>query len=292
MTTKTTGINSDDFMLCESITEDEAKLLSDKEYTSNFKFDGERIIAVVMDNKAVLVNRRGFICNFNFGEIVEDMEKMPNGIYDGEVISFCDTFNKLQRRAGTKDRRKQVELRKEIPVKYMVFDILNFNKQYITLKPLKERVELLNKIFEDFNKQDFKDEKGNARKPFIEMVEFKPIKEMLDKAHKEDKEGIVVKNWISPYEHRRSRNWLKCKFFIEGTMKVCRYTENPKGIRVEDEMGNAVQVAGEQSKEVKHLLDTQKEVEINIQYLEMTEENRFRFPSFRGLTNDTERKAN
>jgi ATP-dependent DNA ligase len=230
-----------------------------------------------MNSQAVLVNRRGHICNFQFEEVVEDLTKMPNGIYDGEVISEDDVFNKLQKRSGTRDRRKQVELRKEIPVKYMVFDLLNFNKQYITSKPLRERIEILKKVFEEFNK------KFTDKKPCIEMAEFKPIKEMLEKAHKEDREGIIIKNLISIYEHKRTKTWLKCKFFEEATIKICRYTENNKGIRAEDDIGNCVQIAGEQSKEVKHLLDTQKEVEIFVQYLEKTVEGKLRFISYRGL---------
>lgn len=267
-------IKSEDFMLCESITEEEALLLPLGSNISNIKFDGIRIIAVVMDNETVLVNRRGYICNFSFEEVVEDMNKMPNGIYDGEVISYCDTFNKIQRRAGTKDRRKQIELKKEIPAKYMVFDILNLNKQYITSKPLKERIGIMEQVFEEFNK------KFTDRKPCVEMAEYRPIKEMLERAHKEDREGIIVKDLNATYQHRRSNAWRKCKFWCQAIIKVTHYETNPKGITVEDDIGNRCLVAGHQSIEVKQLIDTQKEVEIKIQYLEMTAENRYRFPSF------------
>ena len=267
-------IKSEDFQLCESITEDEAKLLNDKEWTSQIKMDGIRIIAVVMDNQTVLVNRRGHICNFSFEEVVEDMNKMPNGIWDGEVTSICDTFNKVQRRAGTRDRRKQVELRKEIPVKYFVFDILNIDKTYITSKPLKERIEILTKVFEEFNK------KFIDRKPCVEMLEFKPIKEMLEQAHKEDREGIVVKNFTGVYEHRRSKNWLKCKFLLKKDLKMTKYSINPKGIRVENSEGVAVQIAGEISKEAKRILDTYGEITISIRYLEQIPTGMYRFPAF------------
>jgi len=270
-------IKSEDFMLCESVTEDEAKLLNDKENIANIKFDGCRIIAVVMNNQAVLVNRKGGICNFQFEEVVEDVSKMPDGIYDGEVISHCDTFNKLQRRSGTRDRRKQVELRKEIPVKYMVFDILNINKTYITYKPLKERIEILTKVFEEFNK------KFTDRKHCIEMAEYKPIKEMLDIAHREDREGVVVKNLMSFYQHKRSRDWLKCKFWNEKDLKMTKCSLNPKGIRLENDEGISVQVSGEQAKEVQKLLQEKGEVTISVQYLEETETKMLRFPSFKKI---------
>jgi bifunctional non-homologous end joining protein LigD len=261
-------IKTEDFQLCESTTEEEAKMMNDKDFVANIKFDGERIIAVVMDNQSVLVNRRGRICNFNFEEVVEDMNTLPNGIYDGEVISLCDTFNKLQSRAGTKDRTKLIALRKTIPVKYMVFDILNLKTQSLVNLPLRERVIKLNEAFKDF--------KGIS----VEKAEYKPINEMLEKAHKEDREGIIVKSWNGTYEGKRSKNWLKCKFWISTTIKVCRYESNPKGITVEDCMGNRCLIAGQQSLEVKQMLDTYNEAEIRIQFLEKTVEGRFRFPSF------------
>jgi ATP-dependent DNA ligase len=231
-----------------------------------------------MGKQAVLVNRHGHICNFSFEEVVEDISKMPNGIYDGEIISYDDVFNKVQRRAGTRDKRKQIELKKQIPVKMMVFDILNLEKQYVTSKPLKERIEILTKVFEEFNK-NFTD-----RKPCVEMAEYKPIKEMLEKAHKEDREGIVIKDMNAPYAHRRSRNWLKCKFLLEKDLKMTKYSLNPKGIRVENNEGVAVQIAGERSKEAKKILDEYGEITICIRYLEQSQTTgMYRFPAFKEI---------
>jgi ATP-dependent DNA ligase len=270
-------IKTEDFQLCNSITEEEALLLDDK-WTSQIKMDGIRIIAVVMDNQAVLVNRRGHLCNFSFEEVVEDVSKLPNGIYDGEVTSYDDVFNKIQRRAGTRDRRKQIELKKEIPAKYLVFDILNLNKEYITNKPLKERIEIIKKVFEEYNRQ-FTD-----RKPCVEMLEYKPIKELLEQAHKEDREGIIVKDLNATYQHKRSDAWRKCKFLLEKDLKMTKYTVNPKGIRVENNDGVAVQIAGKNGEEAKKILDNCGEVTISIRYLEQSPTtNMYRFPSFKEI---------
>ena len=270
-------VTKDDMMLCESITEEEAKGLPDTSFTSNLKFDGNRIIAVVKNGQVALLNRRGYSPNKEFAEVVEDLKFMPDCILDGEFIDFTDSFNILQRRAGTRNPVKQVILRKEIPVKFMVFDILQLNGQILTGLMLRDRIPKLQNVFIDFNK-NFID-----RKPFVEMAEYKPIKEMLEQAHKEDREGIIVKSLNGSYEGRRSKAWLKCKFFLETTIRICNYTINPKGIRAEDKDGNAVQISGFQSNQVKQLLDTQGEVEVFIQYLEKTNDGRFRFPSYRGL---------
>jgi ATP-dependent DNA ligase len=270
-------VDKDTLMLCDSITEEEAIGLPDIAYTSNLKFDGNRILAVVKNGQVALLNRRGYNPYKEFAEVVEDLKFMPDCILDGEVIDFSDTFNVLQRRAGTRNPIKQAMLRKEIPVKFMVFDILQLNGQTLTGLMLRDRIPKLQNLFIDFNK-NFID-----RKPFVEMAEYKPIKEMLEQAHKEDREGIIVKSLNGSYEGRRSKSWLKCKFLLEKDLKMTKYTINPKGIRVENEDGIAVQIAGNISNEAKKILDTYNEITISIRYLEQTQTGMYRFPSFKEI---------
>ena len=168
----------------------------------------------------------------------------------------------------TKDMSKLKRLQTEIPLKYMVFDVLRVKDNLITSKPLKERKEELKKLFE--NKQ-FK---------YTELLEWGDIKTIFAKAKTGDNEGIVVKNLNGVYEHRRSREWLKCKFFLEKDIVFTKYEVNPNGIRVENNEGIAVQIAGrEQSEEAKQLLDKNGKIEISVQYLEETEDKKLRFPS-------------
>jgi hypothetical protein len=64
---------------------------------------------------------------------------------------------------------------------------------------------------------------------------------------------------------------------------LTKYTPNPAGIRCETDSGIAIQVAGEQHKEVKELLDSKGRCEVFIQYLTKTKDEKYRFPSFRGI---------
>lgn len=264
-------INKDIFMLCNSIQEDEAVTLNEQRYQANYKFDGERIIAVVMDGDVILMNRRGKICNIHFREVVEDLKKLPNCIIDGEIISFDDDFNKLMRRAGTQKLHKIKELEVLIPVKMMVFDCLKVGDNDIRNISLYSRIEELQKLFLGLSFTN------------VELAEYKPIKEMLELAKAQDKEGIIVKDIQGIYESKRSNYWKKLKFFLEGTIKAVKYEENPKGLTLEDGDGNRVACLGSQAEEVKRILDSTGEVEVYIQYLEKTKENRYRFPSYRGL---------
>jgi len=262
------------FQLCNSITEQEALQINHSDikeasYLANIKFDGCRIISIKESDDIILLNRRGHICNKSFPEILEQLKTIKeNFIIDGEIISLNDDFTQLQKRALTKDIHKIKKLVQEIPVKYMLFDILKFADKEVTSYQQTNRIELL---------KEFKGLKH------IEIAEFKPIAEMIKQAKAEDRDGIIVKDMTATYHGDRNDNWRKCKFFEEENIKVIKYTENPKGIRAEDDKGNAVQIAGEQSKEVKEAINKNGFAEIIIQFLEKTEDNRYRFPSFRGL---------
>jgi ATP-dependent DNA ligase len=267
-------VTKDIFMLCDSTDEESSKVLDPEIWKANLKYDGERILGIKMKDTVLLMNRRGKECSLHFQEVVEELMKLPPfTIVDGEVISYDDDFNKLQRRAHTLDKAKQIILQKEIPVKYYIFDILKLESETLIDKPLTERIARLNKMMAGLNEVT-----GT-----LELAEYGEIEDMLRKAKSEDREGIIIKNMDSVYESKRSKNCLKLKFFVEGTIFVTKYTTNNAGIRVEDDLGNCVQCSGKQHEELKQLLDTTKRVEINIQYLEITKDGKFRFPSYRGI---------
>lgn len=263
-------------MLCKSITESEAESRSFWDgFLANTKFDGERIKAIKKDGEVFLVNRRGNIKNNNYREVVDELEDIEGNFeIDGEVISMNDNFDELQRRSLTKDKFKQMELRKSIPVKYMVFDILKVDLLDLRNSALKRRIEFENVICDKHQNH-------------IEFAEYKPVLEILRRAKIEGREGIVIKDMSETYhDNKRHKGWLKCKFFKETTLELINYTENPAGIRCEDKDKNAVQISGTQHLEVKQLLDTTGKAVVEIQYLEKTKDGRFRFPSFRGLVDE------
>jgi len=265
-------INGKSFQLCNSISEEEAIGLDSRNYQANIKYDGERIMAVKTKGDVILVNRRGNICNLQFQEVVEELKTLKEDyIIDGEIISLNDDFTALQRRALTKNPSKIIALQTEIPVKYMVFDIVSKDNDTCYYTDLKDRIELLKSLFKDTT---FK---------HIELAEYLPIKAMLKKAREQNREGIIVKNMWASYIASRNDHFQKLKFFEETDIKVTKYTQNPRGIRVEDDQGNACQVAGDKSIDVKREIEDKGYAEITIQFLERTAEGRFRFPSFREL---------
>lgn len=99
---------------------------------------------------------------------------------------------------------------------YHVFDILWLNGHSVTSLPLEERRALLQEL------------------PFtapIRRVELLDEPEPWERARREGWEGVIAKRRGSPYEHRRSKHWLKMKCERSQELVVGGFTD-PQGARV------------------------------------------------------------
>ena len=258
------------FMLCKSTAKEGSEIFFNSGYKANIKYDGERIIGIKKGKDVFLLNRRCREKSFIYPEIARDLSTLDfDFIFDGEVITLDGKFNSLQFRSNLSDREKIRKSVIENPVKFMVFDIINFKGQDLRFRPLWDRIKYFSKI--------------NLTGLKVEFVSYEDVEECLNYAEQEELEGIVIKDMNGTYEHRRSNFWLKLKLFKEEKHKFIRFTENPKGIRVEDEELNAIQVAGKNGVIVKKELQEKGFCWIVVQYLEKTKNGRLRFPSFKEL---------
>ena len=99
---------------------------------------------------------------------------------------------------------------------YHVFDILWFNGRLVTALPLEERQGLLDSLpFE----------------PPLQRVATLTDPEPWERARHEGWEGVIAKRRGSPYEHRRSKQWLKMKCEASQELVVGGFTD-PQGARV------------------------------------------------------------
>ncbi len=99
---------------------------------------------------------------------------------------------------------------------YHVFDILWLDGRRVTLLPLEERRVLLEHL------------------PFaapMRRVELLDEAEPWERARREGWEGVIAKRRGSPYEHRRSKHWLKMKCEASQELVVGGFTD-PQGARV------------------------------------------------------------
>jgi len=99
---------------------------------------------------------------------------------------------------------------------YHVFDILWLDGHAITALPLEERRALLRRL------------------PFeapLRHVDAVHDPEPWERARREGWEGVIAKRRGSPYEHRRSKHWLKMKCEASQELVVGGFTD-PQGTRV------------------------------------------------------------
>ena len=179
-----------------------------------YKYDGVRVIAIVMKGKATLYSRNGKIFN-NFPHIENALSKPEynNIVFDGEVMSddFQALMKQVYRKSGAETDDAYLALFDMLPLN-------EFNKGKSSLNSI-ERKNELNKIAKNFDVNviklvdyeivNFDNDKGQAK--FAAMN-----KEALEMGF----EGLMIKPNENYYESKRSHAWLKIKPFIEVTLKI------------------------------------------------------------------------
>ena len=162
-----------------------------KDWLFERKFDGIRLLAYKRGRKVALYSRNRLLQNIP--GIEKAIAAMPSRelILDGEV---------------TWDRESR----------YDVFDILWLDGKSTTALPLEERRALLKKL--KFS--------GPMRR-----VDLLDDAEPWERARKEGWEGVIAKRRGSPYEHKRSKYWLKMKIEASQELVVGGFTD-PQGARV------------------------------------------------------------
>jgi bifunctional non-homologous end joining protein LigD len=155
------------------------------------KFDGIRLLAYKRGSKVQLYSRNRLLQDIPAIEAAIAAMPVTELILDGEV---------------TWDRHSG----------YHVFDILWLDGESTTSLPLEERLALVAKL------------KFSAP---LQRVDLLDDKEPWERARRQGWEGVIAKRRGSPYEHRRSKHWLKMKVEASQELVVGGFTD-PQGARV------------------------------------------------------------
>jgi DNA ligase-1 len=170
------------------------------------KYDGVRCQLHREDSRVELFSRDLKETTSAFPELVEAAPSIGHDVlFDGEVLAHRDgrvlRFFELQRRLG----RKQVDadLRREVPVVLVIFDLLWLDGRTLLDEPLTERRRLLEGL-------------GLEHPYLLARLEEATDPEHLDRIFAETRErgneGLMVKDPLSPYTPgRRGLAWLKLK---------------------------------------------------------------------------------
>jgi bifunctional non-homologous end joining protein LigD len=168
------------------------------------RWDGTRVLAIGENGSVTLQNRHGITYTVRLPEVVKALQRVQGkwGI-DGEVVfldeSGMEEFTPCQRRCAT--HYPDPYLREQFPVKLEAFDVLEVDGINVEKQPYFKRKEFLQILLSFYNVD--------------ETIQYVPFEKDLPKAWNEairhDREGLIIKQVNSAYEHERSYNWLKVK---------------------------------------------------------------------------------
>jgi DNA ligase-1 len=185
------------------------------------KYDGFRAQAHVTPERVSLFSRTHNDVSASYPEVVAALRALPGSlILDGEIVAERDgqvlPFRYLQARLQRKD--PSPELMAEVPVRYIVFDALAHNEQFLLEEPLAARRTVLTEAFPPSSRAEC----GRARNrgtATIDVAEWLPldpargdIAQRFAAARERGHEGIMFKRTDSAYTPgRRGKAWLKLK---------------------------------------------------------------------------------
>ncbi|OLE12715.1 MAG: hypothetical protein AUG89_06930 [Acidobacteria bacterium 13_1_20CM_4_56_7] len=239
------------------------------------KYDGIRAQAHCSGDTVKFFSRTRDEITESFPELPDALAGMPQDvILDGEILAWSYLvddrsvegkiatredarsstfsgralpFSALQQRLG----RKKVsdKLMRDIPVAYLVFDVLYAGGELVIDRPLRERAEILDELLKAFNHREHRVTPSKAqrnighgriqhqeslnfasaedrgpmadvfaqppaiiRAPVFQASSPEDLNKLFDEAQARGNEGLMIKDPESPYTPgRRGKSWLKLK---------------------------------------------------------------------------------
>jgi DNA ligase-1 len=224
------------------------------------KYDGIRAQAHISGGEVRFFSRTRDEITESFPELPDALAGLQeDAILDGEIVAWEEPgrarpFSVLQQRLG----RKKVSDRmlREVPVAYLVFDILYANGELLIDRPLRERGQILDELLaaerktahhRDTESQsktgqgklvfDDKHPETNVvniiRAPVIRASSAAQLEEHFAAAQARGNEGLMIKDLDSTYTPgKRGRAWLKMKRELATLDVVVTAVEYGHGKRV------------------------------------------------------------
>jgi DNA ligase 1 len=223
------------------------------------KYDGIRAQAHVAEGTVKFFSRTRDEITESFPELPEALAGLPqDAILDGEIVAWepsgqARPFSVLQQRLG----RKKVSERmlREVPVAYLVFDVLYAGGELLIDRPLRERARILDELLDKKNlnrrghgeaqrktgsqgKLTFENEEefsgpGVIRAPVFRAASPEELEELFVAAQARGNEGSMIKDLDSAYTPgKRGKSWLKMKRELATLDVVVTAVEYGHGKRV------------------------------------------------------------
>ena len=184
------------------------------------KWDGYRCLAF-LDSNTRLLSRNAKDLTQVFPDLAQLNQriKYPGCLLDGEIVALRNgkpSFSQLQKRAQLRNELLIKRAVHNIPVVYIVFDLLYRNHQPVFQEPWENRRNLLEETVipgEELIISSYIEKNGRDY--------FKSISDL-------GLEGVIAKKKDSPYlPGKRVKHWLKFKRKQSGPFIICGYLPNP-----------------------------------------------------------------
>lgn len=194
------------------------RAFDDPDWVFEPKWDGIRAIAACGDHTR-LVSRNDKDITVAYPELhtVHNQVVALDAFLDGEIVAFDEgvpSFQRLQQRMHLRDERRIEQMAKQVPVAYMVFDVLFVDGDDMTSQPFDERRRVLEELVVT-----------------SERVQISPVTKgdgvaLFEAASGQGLEGIVAKQRSSVYQPgARSRDWLKVKVTFDADVVIVGWSE-------------------------------------------------------------------
>jgi DNA ligase-1 len=200
------------------------------------KYDGIRAQAHCSGGVVRLFSRTLDNVTGAFPELVPSLAAIPEDvILDGEILGWdfsrnggsARAFSELQKRLGRK--RVTAAIMREVPVAYVVFDVLYAGHELLLERPLRERAAVLDALFTRLRhpldpeseaqgmlsfdaESDLPATSRVLRAPSTRATSALHLDELFEQAQARGNEGLMIKDAASSYTPgRRGQSWLKLK---------------------------------------------------------------------------------
>jgi DNA ligase-1 len=223
------------------------------------KYDGIRAQAHISGGEVKFFSRTRDEITESFPELPDALVGLPqDAVLDGEIVAWesaenrARPFSVLQQRLGRK--KVSEKMLREIPVAYLVFDVLYANGELLIDRPLRERARVLEELLADENLQhrehrgtqgtgdqarltfDGEEEPLAAyiiRAPVFRATSPGELEELFAAAQARGNEGLMIKDLNSVYlPGKRGKSWLKMKRELATLDVVVTAVEYGHGKRV------------------------------------------------------------
>ncbi len=180
------------------------------QWIAQIKWDGVRMLSYYDGDGTELINRRGNRRTGQYPELndARAYSKADSIILDGEVIALLNgkpSFHEVMRRDSLKNEAAIQATKHQVPVVYMVFDILYCNGQWLLDQSLSQRQQRLSEML--------------LPHPHVQLVpSYTDPAELFAAAQSKGLEGIVCKDIMSTYAPGgKDKRWQKRKIISDIT---------------------------------------------------------------------------